>query len=147
MAAAALAYKCMEVAYMRVVYCKNSSTCRFLHDLQTSLPSALQGIISFMLFVIFFCCMVIVNRWPDHFCCSTLLKSLIYCSLTSLFSWLIELSLGESPSRKECSLPLPLPLSLPLSPIFRLLTTDIDLVELFYFDKIYPELPSLMQFR
>ncbi|CAA2983177.1 Pyridine nucleotide-disulfide oxidoreductase domain-containing protein 2 [Olea europaea subsp. europaea] len=43
MAAAALAYKCMEVAYMRVVYCKNSSTCRFLHDLQTSLPSALQG--------------------------------------------------------------------------------------------------------
>ncbi|CAI9765879.1 unnamed protein product [Fraxinus pennsylvanica] len=27
MAAAALAYKCMEVAYMRVVYCKNSSTC------------------------------------------------------------------------------------------------------------------------
>ncbi|KAL2464044.1 uncharacterized protein Fot_52000 [Forsythia ovata] len=43
MAAAALAYKCMEVAYMRVVYCKNSSTNRFLHDLQASLPSALQG--------------------------------------------------------------------------------------------------------
>ncbi|KAL2534625.1 CW-type domain-containing protein [Abeliophyllum distichum] len=43
MAAAALAYKCMEVAYMRVVYCKNLSTHRFLHDLQASLPSALQG--------------------------------------------------------------------------------------------------------
>ncbi|XP_022842403.1 uncharacterized protein LOC111366019 [Olea europaea var. sylvestris] len=43
MAACALAYKCMEVAYMRVVYCKNSSTYRFLPDLQATLPSALQG--------------------------------------------------------------------------------------------------------
>lgn len=43
MAAAALAYKCMEVAYMRVVYCKNSSTNRLWHDLQTSLQMVPQG--------------------------------------------------------------------------------------------------------
>lgn len=43
MAAAALAYKCMEVAYMRVVYCKNSSANRLWHDLQTSLQMAPQG--------------------------------------------------------------------------------------------------------
>ncbi|KAK7354795.1 hypothetical protein VNO80_20288 [Phaseolus coccineus] len=43
MAAAALAYKCMEVAYMRVVYCKNSSTNRDRHELQSTLHMASQG--------------------------------------------------------------------------------------------------------
>ncbi|PSS18209.1 MORC family CW-type zinc finger protein [Actinidia chinensis var. chinensis] len=43
MAAAALAYKCMEVAYMRVVYYKNSSTNRDRHDLQASLQLVPQG--------------------------------------------------------------------------------------------------------
>nr|GME04605.1 uncharacterized protein LOC109170105 [Ipomoea batatas] len=45
MATAALAYKCMEVAYMRVVYCKNMSASRVWHDLQASLqmPIPLQG--------------------------------------------------------------------------------------------------------
>ncbi|XP_014501408.1 uncharacterized protein LOC106762170 isoform X1 [Vigna radiata var. radiata] len=43
MAAAALAYKCMEVAYMRVVYCKNSSTNRDRHELQSTLHLASQG--------------------------------------------------------------------------------------------------------
>ncbi|KAL6971307.1 hypothetical protein U1Q18_030986 [Sarracenia purpurea var. burkii] len=43
MAAAVLAYKCMEVAYMRVVYCKNPSTNRDRHDLQASLHLLPQG--------------------------------------------------------------------------------------------------------
>ncbi|KAK7412954.1 hypothetical protein VNO78_04742 [Psophocarpus tetragonolobus] len=43
MAAAALAYKCMEVAYMRVVYCKNSSTNRDRHELQSTLQMVSQG--------------------------------------------------------------------------------------------------------
>ncbi|KAG8372966.1 hypothetical protein BUALT_Bualt12G0122000 [Buddleja alternifolia] len=43
MAAAALAYKCMEVAYMRVVYCKSSSTYRVWYDLQSSLQMAPPG--------------------------------------------------------------------------------------------------------
>ncbi|KAK4372550.1 hypothetical protein RND71_007934 [Anisodus tanguticus] len=42
-ATAALAYKCMEVAYMRVVYCKNMSSSRIWHDLQASLQVPLQG--------------------------------------------------------------------------------------------------------
>ncbi|KAL2345391.1 hypothetical protein Fmac_006676 [Flemingia macrophylla] len=37
MASAALAYKCMEVAYMRVVYSSNSSANRDRHELQTAL--------------------------------------------------------------------------------------------------------------
>ncbi|XP_077240735.1 cysteine-tryptophan domain-containing zinc finger protein 7-like [Tasmannia lanceolata] len=37
MAAAALAYKCMEVAYMRVIYSKNSSASKDRHELQASL--------------------------------------------------------------------------------------------------------------
>lgn len=45
MAAAALAYKCMEVAYMRVVYCKSPSTNRDRHDLQASLQMVPQGMI------------------------------------------------------------------------------------------------------
>ncbi|XP_020232563.1 uncharacterized protein LOC109812911 isoform X2 [Cajanus cajan] len=44
MAAAALAYKCMEVAYMRLVYCKNSSTNRDRHELQSALQMVSQGI-------------------------------------------------------------------------------------------------------
>ncbi|QCE13241.1 hypothetical protein DEO72_LG11g234 [Vigna unguiculata] len=43
MATAALAYKCMEVAYMRVVLCKNSSTNRDRHELQSTLHMASQG--------------------------------------------------------------------------------------------------------
>lgn len=43
MAAASLAYKCMEVAYMRVVYCKNSSTNRDRHELQATLLLVPQG--------------------------------------------------------------------------------------------------------
>ncbi|KAL3648851.1 hypothetical protein CASFOL_005254 [Castilleja foliolosa] len=43
MAAAALAYKCMEVAYLRVVYCKSSNTSRVWSDLQSSLQMAPQG--------------------------------------------------------------------------------------------------------
>ncbi|KAM3323858.1 cysteine-tryptophan domain-containing zinc finger protein 7 [Capsicum chacoense] len=42
-ATAALAYKCMEVAYMRVVYCKNMSLSRIWHDLQASLQVPPQG--------------------------------------------------------------------------------------------------------
>ncbi|KAJ1407623.1 Zinc finger, CW-type [Sesbania bispinosa] len=43
MAAAALAYKCMEVAYMRVVFCKHSSTNRDRHELQSTLQMVSQG--------------------------------------------------------------------------------------------------------
>ncbi|KAB1214027.1 hypothetical protein CJ030_MR5G017290 [Morella rubra] len=43
MAAAALAYKCLEVAYMRVVYCKNSSANRERHELQATLQVVPQG--------------------------------------------------------------------------------------------------------
>ncbi|KAK4283533.1 hypothetical protein QN277_000474 [Acacia crassicarpa] len=43
MAAAALAYKCMEVACMRLVYCKHSSADRMLHELQSTLNSVPQG--------------------------------------------------------------------------------------------------------
>lgn len=55
MATAALAYKCMEVAYMRVVYCKNMSASRVWHDLQASLqmPIPLQGNYHLPLHVIF----------------------------------------------------------------------------------------------
>ncbi|MCD7460186.1 hypothetical protein HAX54_043035 [Datura stramonium] len=42
-ATAALAYKCMEVAYMRVVYCKNLSSSRIWHDLQASMQVPPQG--------------------------------------------------------------------------------------------------------
>ncbi|KAL2341738.1 hypothetical protein Fmac_009678 [Flemingia macrophylla] len=43
MAAASLAYKCMEVAYMRLVYCKNSSTNRDRRELQSTLQMVSQG--------------------------------------------------------------------------------------------------------
>lgn len=43
MAAAALAYKCIEVAYMRVVYCKHSSVSRDRNELQATLHIASQG--------------------------------------------------------------------------------------------------------
>ncbi|KAK6130516.1 hypothetical protein DH2020_035744 [Rehmannia glutinosa] len=43
MAAAALAYKCVEVGYLRVVYCKSSNTSRVWHDLQSSLQMVPQG--------------------------------------------------------------------------------------------------------
>ncbi|XP_047314986.1 cysteine-tryptophan domain-containing zinc finger protein 3-like isoform X2 [Impatiens glandulifera] len=43
MAAAALVYKCMEVAYMKVVYYKNTSTNRDRHDLQASLQVVPPG--------------------------------------------------------------------------------------------------------
>ncbi|KAF7813665.1 uncharacterized protein G2W53_034641 [Senna tora] len=44
MAAAALAYKCMEVAYMRVVYCKSSSTNRLWHEMQSALHMVPQDV-------------------------------------------------------------------------------------------------------
>ncbi|KAF8401520.1 hypothetical protein HHK36_012460 [Tetracentron sinense] len=43
MAAAALAYKCMEVAYMRVIYSKNSSASIDRHELQTTLQMVPPG--------------------------------------------------------------------------------------------------------
>ncbi|KAG2727151.1 hypothetical protein I3843_01G141700 [Carya illinoinensis] len=43
MAAAALAYKCSEVAYMKVVYCKHSSLNRDRHELQATLHVVPQG--------------------------------------------------------------------------------------------------------
>ncbi|XP_022721726.1 uncharacterized protein LOC111279098 isoform X2 [Durio zibethinus] len=43
MAAAALAYKCMEVAYMRVVYCKHSTNSRERNELQATLQMVPQG--------------------------------------------------------------------------------------------------------
>ncbi|OIV92057.1 hypothetical protein TanjilG_15048 [Lupinus angustifolius] len=42
MAVATLAYKCMEVAYMRVVYCKDYSTIRDWHELQSTLKIVSQ---------------------------------------------------------------------------------------------------------
>lgn len=46
MAAAALAYKCMEVAYLKVVCCKNTNTNRLCHDLQASLQIVPQGMVT-----------------------------------------------------------------------------------------------------
>ncbi|XP_037496305.1 cysteine-tryptophan domain-containing zinc finger protein 7 isoform X2 [Jatropha curcas] len=43
MAAAALAYKCVEVAYWRVVYCKNSSLSRDRNELQACVQTFSQG--------------------------------------------------------------------------------------------------------
>ncbi|XVF66250.1 hypothetical protein PTKIN_Ptkin10aG0020300 [Pterospermum kingtungense] len=43
MAAAALAYKCMEVAYMRVVYCKHSTSSRDRNELQATLQIVPRG--------------------------------------------------------------------------------------------------------
>ncbi|KAI9119425.1 hypothetical protein K1719_010100 [Acacia pycnantha] len=43
MAAAALAYKCMEVAYMRVIYSSHASAGRDRHELQTALQSVPLG--------------------------------------------------------------------------------------------------------
>ncbi|CAI9118765.1 OLC1v1020380C3 [Oldenlandia corymbosa var. corymbosa] len=43
MAPAALTYKCMEVAYMKVVYCKSSNSSKHWHELQASLQNATQG--------------------------------------------------------------------------------------------------------
>lgn len=42
-AAAALAYKCMQVAYMRVVLCKHSTANRDRHELQSTLQMVSQG--------------------------------------------------------------------------------------------------------
>ncbi|KAK7266015.1 hypothetical protein RIF29_18654 [Crotalaria pallida] len=43
MAATALAYKCMEMAYMRAVYCKSFSTNRDRHELLSTLQMVSQG--------------------------------------------------------------------------------------------------------
>ncbi len=43
MAAAALAYKCMEVAYMRVIYFSHTSASRDRHELQTALQMIPPG--------------------------------------------------------------------------------------------------------
>ncbi|XP_020597105.1 uncharacterized protein LOC110036892 [Phalaenopsis equestris] len=45
MAAAALAYKCAEVAYMKVAYFKHPSASKDRHELQAALDAALPGII------------------------------------------------------------------------------------------------------
>ncbi|KAE9591089.1 hypothetical protein Lalb_Chr20g0114471 [Lupinus albus] len=42
MAVATLAYKCMEVAYMRVVYCKDYSIIKDWHELQSTLKIVSQ---------------------------------------------------------------------------------------------------------
>ncbi|KAI4345443.1 hypothetical protein L6164_012567 [Bauhinia variegata] len=42
-ATAALVYKCMEVAYLRLVYCKNSSTMKDWQELQSTLQMVPQG--------------------------------------------------------------------------------------------------------
>ena len=64
MAAAALAYKCMEVAYMRVVYYKNSSTNRDRHDLQASLQLVPQGMNEAQN----------INKYSKHLCSCLLSK-------------------------------------------------------------------------
>ncbi|XP_073139043.1 cysteine-tryptophan domain-containing zinc finger protein 3-like [Henckelia pumila] len=43
MAAAALAYKCVEVAYLKILYCKSSSTHRIWRDLQSNVQMLPQG--------------------------------------------------------------------------------------------------------
>ncbi|XP_039048801.1 cysteine-tryptophan domain-containing zinc finger protein 3-like [Hibiscus syriacus] len=43
MAAATLAYRCMEVAYMRIVFCKHSTSCRDWNELQATLQMVPQG--------------------------------------------------------------------------------------------------------
>lgn len=43
MASAALAYKCMEVAYMRVVYCNDLVASRDRQELQMAVLPAPQG--------------------------------------------------------------------------------------------------------
>lgn len=43
MAAAALAYKCVEVAYMRVIYSSHSIVTRDRHELQTALQMIPPG--------------------------------------------------------------------------------------------------------
>jgi len=43
MAAAALAYKCIEVAYMKVAYYKQSSASKDRHELLTALQTVLPG--------------------------------------------------------------------------------------------------------
>ena len=43
MAAAALAYKCVEVAYMKVSYFKHSCASKDRHELQTALQMAVPG--------------------------------------------------------------------------------------------------------
>lgn len=47
MASAALAYKCTEVAYMRVVYSSHSSASRDRQELQTALQMAAPGKINY----------------------------------------------------------------------------------------------------
>ena len=43
MASAALAYKCMEVAYMRVVYCNDLAASRDRQELQMAVRASPQG--------------------------------------------------------------------------------------------------------
>lgn len=43
MAAAALAYKCMEVAYMKVIYSSHNNAIRDRHELQSALQMAPSG--------------------------------------------------------------------------------------------------------
>jgi len=43
MAAAALAYKCIEVAYMKVAYYKHSAASKDRHELLTALQTVMPG--------------------------------------------------------------------------------------------------------
>lgn len=47
---ASLAFKCAEVAYLRLVYCKSSATHRVWHDLQSCLRMVPQGMLIFGVF-------------------------------------------------------------------------------------------------
>lgn len=49
MAAAALAYKCTEVAYMRVIYSSHSNVGRDRHELQTDLQIVPLGMLLYVL--------------------------------------------------------------------------------------------------
>lgn len=80
LAAAALAYKCVEVAYLRVVYCKSSTTCRVWQDLQSSLQLVPQGLL-----ILFF-----LGRLNAAFNCSetNVNDALIFSSSSSYILWL-----------------------------------------------------------
>lgn len=52
MAAAALAYKCMEVAYMRVIYFSHNSASRDRHELQSALQMVPPGNLNNAIFLL-----------------------------------------------------------------------------------------------
>lgn len=56
MAAAALAYKCMEVAYMKVIYISHASASRDRLELQTALQMVPPGKLTSVITELFFWC-------------------------------------------------------------------------------------------